>query len=301
MTHLSLVVMAAGTGVRYGGLKQIEPLGPNGEALMEYSIFDALRAGFDKVVFVIRRDIEDAFVDAVGHKVEKHATVEYVYQDDLEKFYEPVSGGLPVRGTGLAVLAAANAVDGSFGAINADDYYGPASFDLLAAHLREGDGDVAMVGFQLDATMSEFGSVRRGLCQVSVDGRLESVTELDKVRLTDGTITCEDQAGRLRHLRGDEIVSMNMWGFRPFVMDGFRRKLETFLADRTGAGQSHEFYVPSVVTELIHDGACVCRVLPTSSTWFGVTHREDGDVARRILRNLVANGTYAEDLWSAGV
>jgi hypothetical protein len=301
MTRLSLVVMAAGTGVRYGGLKQIEPVGPKGEALVEYAVFDALRAGLDRIVFVVRRDIVDAFVGAVGRKIQNRVPVEYVYQDDLEQLYQSATDGPPLRGTGLAVLSAASVLRESFVAINADDYYGPDAFRVLARHLRERDDDVAMVGYSVSNTLSDFGAVKRGLCRVTSDSMLESVTELDKVHFDGASVAYEDERGRQRRLRGDETVSMNMWGFRPHVLEGFRRKLEEFLANRSSVGRFSEFYIPSVVSDLIQEKACGCRVLRTESAWFGITHREDTEVARQNLCALVEKGVYPDDLWTVGV
>ena len=280
---LTLVVLAAGIGSRYGGLKQIDPVGPNGETIIDYSIFDARRAGFDKLVFVIRRDIETAFKETVGGRFEKRMHIEYVFQEVQPQRQKP-------WGTGEAILAAREVVREPFAAINADDFYGRNSFRLLAEHLRSGSADYAMVGFQLRNTLSEFGSVARGVCECDANGYLRSVTELTKVE-RDGTgARAED-----RRLSGDELVSMNMWGFTPALFPQLERLFTEFFKD-AGQQPKAEFYIPFAVGELVKGRQARVKVLRTPDSWFGVTHREDRPRVIESIRQLIADGAYPENL-----
>ncbi len=298
MNDLTLLVMAAGSGSRYGGLKQIEPLGPAGETIVDYSIFDALRYGFHtKVVFVIRRDIEDAFREAVAMRIEKRAEVHYVFQEEAA----PAGPEVDTKrskpwGTAHAVLCAAEVIHEPFAVINADDYYGRESFQVLTEHLRSNREDAALVGFRLRNTLSEFGPVKRGLCVIS-DGRLQTVTELGELQDDGEGISYVDPDGLHGHLTGDEIVSMNFWGFQPAIFPALRRKWLEFAREH-GDSESAEFYIPSLVTDLIAAGEGSCRVLRTSSRWFGVTYREDRPNAIMLLRDLISRGEYPEPLWS---
>jgi NDP-sugar pyrophosphorylase family protein len=305
MNDLTLLVMAAGSGSRYGGLKQIEPLGPAGETIVDYSIFDALRYGFHKVVFVIRRDIEDAFREVVGARIEKQAEVHYVFQEEAAPAGPEVAGPASPEvntkrskpwGTAHAVLCAARVIDEPFAVINADDHYGRDSFRVLTEHFRSNREDAALVGFRLRNTLSEFGPVKRGLCVIS-DGKLQSVTEFGELQADDEGISYVDPDGLHGHLTGDEIVSMNFWGFQPTIFPILRRKWLEF-ARENGDSESAEFYIPSLVTDLIAEGEGSCRVLRTSSRWFGVTYREDRPNAILLLRDLISRGEYPEPLWS---
>jgi NDP-sugar pyrophosphorylase family protein len=292
---MALLVMAAGSGSRYGGLKQIESLGPNGETIIDYSIFDALRAGFQKVVFVIRRDIEDLFIAAVGRRIEKQVQVAYVFQDEIAPSSR--AGDIPRSwGTAHAILSAVDAIDDPFCVINADDYSGAESFQILAGQLNSGASEALMVGFLLEKTLSEFGPVKRGLCEVR-DGMLRNVTELEQIERDGSAIKCVDADGRRLRLRGDETVSMNMWGFAPAIFDEFRTKWADFVITHSN-DEPGEFYIPSVVTALINDGRCKCRVLETKSSWFGITYRDDLSIARARLLELISEGLYPQDLWS---
>jgi choline kinase len=282
---LTLLVLAAGVGSRYGGLKQIDPVGPNGETIIDYSIYDAWRSGFDKLVFVIRRDIEAPFKEIIGSRFEKRTPVEYAFQDIPPQRQKP-------WGTGEAILAARDVVREPFAAINADDFYGGNSFRLLAEHLRAGSEDYAVVGFRLRNTLSEFGSVARGVCECDADGYLRSVTELTKVEHADGGAVAEG-----RKLSGDEIVSMNMWGFTPEIFAHLERLLAEFLKEK-GEQEKSEFYIPTAVNELVHTRQARVKMLRTSDSWFGVTYREDRPQVIESIRQLVARGEYPEKLWS---
>jgi len=295
----ALVVLAAGMGSRYGGLKQIDPVGPSGEAILDYSVFDALRAGFSRVVFVIRRDIEDAFRASVGARFERHVDVDYAFQqlDDLPAGFAVPEGRTKPWGTAHAILAARHAVRSPFAVINADDFYGAEGYRLLAAHLTcSPAADHAMVGFVLRNTLSEFGSVARGLCTVSPEGLLESVTETTGIE-PDGTRAKAVNGDQVQPLTGDEIVSMNMWGFQPHIFDDLLSHFRAFLRARA-ADPKAECYLPAAVTAAIDAGRAHVRVLRSPDAWFGVTYREDRPRVVQSLGELIAAGRYPERLWA---
>jgi hypothetical protein len=297
MTAPTLLVLAAGMGSRYGGLKQIDSIGSNGETIIDYSIYDALRAGFGKIVFVIRRDIERPFREIVGARFEEKAQVEYVFQE-LNKL-PPGFSAPPNRtkpwGTGQAILMAADVIRGPFAAINADDFYGANSFRALAEHLKSGSRDFAMVGFTLRNTLSEFGSVARGVCKTTSDGFLEGVTEMTKIE-RDGTgVKGVAPDGKVLALTGDETVSMNMWGFTPKLFANLRERFVEFLKEH-GAEEKSEFYIPAAVNDIVRAGRACVKVLRTPDSWFGVTYREDRPFVIESIRTLVARGDYPEKL-----
>ena len=267
-------------GSRYGGLKQVDPVGPSGEAILDYSVFDAHRAGFGKVVFIIRKDIEEVFRRQVGAKYEGLLPVDYAFQDihDLPAPYAVPAGRTKPWGTAHAIRAARHAVHEPFAAINADDFYGRDAFARLAAFLGNADAQqrvpprFAMVGYKLDLTLSDHGSVARGICQVTPEGHLAGVTEMTKlVRTPDGAENREDPDAPVK-LTGVERVSMNLWGFTPALFDALEARFPAWLAQR-GAEEKSEWYIPFVVDEMIHEGAAAVEVLPTESAWFGVTYR----------------------------
>ncbi len=293
----TLLILAAGMGSRYGGLKQIDPVGPDGETIIDYSVHDAIRAGFDQLVFVIRRDIEQAFRETIVRRFEKRIAVKYVFQE-LDRL--PPGEIVPPNrrkpwGTGHAILMAADAIHEPFGVINADDFYGAQSFQLLAAHLQPDNLNYAMVGFVLRNTLSEFGSVARGVCQLT-DGYLESVREITGIEKYGTAARYKNGTEEFHVLTGDEMVSMNMWGFNPDIFDHLRRQFLDFLKLR-GAGEKSEFYIPSVVNTLIRYGEKKVKVLSTASSWFGVTYREDRPFVTEGINQLVRNGEYPERLW----
>ena len=280
----TLVVLAAGMGSRYGGLKQIDPVGPSGEAILDYSVFDAHRAGFGKVVFIIRHDIEQVFREQVGSKYEGLLPVDYAFQDiaDLPPPYSVPPGRSKPWGTAHAIRAARNVVREPFAAINADDFYGRDAFARLAGFLSGADAQervspkhpFAMVGYRLDQTLSEFGSVARGICRVSPEGRLEKVTEMTKiVRTPSGAENREDPDSPVA-LTGRERVSMNLWGFTPSLFAELEERFPAWL-EANISREKAEWYIPFVVDELIHEGKATVDVLPTESAWFGATYRED--------------------------
>jgi dTDP-glucose pyrophosphorylase len=290
--------MAAGSGTRYGGLKQIDPVGPDGETIIDYSVFDAMRAGFRKVVFVIRRDIERQFREAIGYRFERMIEVEYVFQD-LERLPGGVASLTNRKkpwGTAHAILVAADAVRGPFGVINGDDFYGRNSFRVLAKHLRSSGTSDAMVGFVLRNTLSEFGGVKRGVCNVTGDGFLQSVTEFEQIETDGRAAKYTDSTGAGQRLTGDEIVSMNVWGFQPTLFPHLLEQWTEF-AHNQAQNEAAEFYITDVVTTLIQQGATKCRVLQTTDSWFGVTYREDRPFVIERIRTLIARGDYPARLW----
>lgn len=265
----TLLILAAGMGSRYGGLKQIDPVGANGETIMDYSIFDALRAGFGKLVFIIRRDIEAPFKETVGARFERRIPVDYVYQelDGLPPGFSVPAGRNKPWGTGHAILAAAGAIREPFGVINADDFYGADSFRVLAEHLRSESRDYAMVGFILRNTLSKFGSVARGLCLATADDYLQTVTEIIGIETDGADAKYTDGQGILHRLDGDTVVSMNLWGFTPALFNHLRQQFAEFLKGH-GQEDKAEFYIPSVVNALVATGRERCRVLRTPDSWF---------------------------------
>jgi hypothetical protein len=295
----TLLVLAAGMGSRYGGLKQIDPVGPVGETIIDYSIFDALRAGFGKLVFVIRKDIEQQFREIVGARFEKRVAVEYVFQalEDIPPRFIVPAGRTKPWGTTQAILLAADVIHEPFAAINADDFYGADGYRSLAGHLTSGSADYAMVGFVLRNTLSDFGSVARGVCQVSADGYLEHIVEMTKIERDGDGARNTDAAGTVTKLNGDEPVSMNMWGFTPAVFGQLRERFEKFL-ESSGTDLKSECYIPNTVGELVRGGQARVKVLHSRDSWFGVTYREDRPRVVESIRRLIADGLYPERLWS---
>ena len=298
MTKPTLLVLAAGMGSRYGGLKQIDPVGPSGETIIDYSIYDALRAGFGKLVFVIRHDIEAQFKEVVGARFEKHAPVEYVFQelDKLPSGFSIPAGRTKPWGTTQAILMAEDLVRESFAAINADDFYGANSFHILAEQLRSGSADYSMVGFILRNTLSEFGSVARGACRVGPDGYLQAVKELTKIEKDGNGARYTDADGIIHRLGGNEIVSMNMWGFTPALFPQLSDDFTEFLK-KSGQQEKSECYIPTTVNTLVSAGKARCKVLRTTDSWFGVTYREDRPRVVESVRALIKGGQYPEKLW----
>jgi len=321
MSAKTLVVLAAGMGNRYGGLKQMDPVGPGGETILEYSVFDAVRAGFGRAVFVIRREFEGAFREMAAERFGERIAVEFTFQElgDLPDRFSLPPGRTKPWGTTQAVLAAEGAVGTPFAVINADDFYGAESFEVLARHLdmyggadREKDpgasaadgtvqfartGEYAMVGFRLRETLSDSGAVARGLCRVGEDGLLESIIELTSVEREGASAKSTDRAGQVTTLTGDETVSMNMWGFTPAVFGQLREQFEHFLETR-GGDVNAECYLPNTVNEMIRTGQARVRVLKTGARWFGVTYRVDRAQVVEETRRLVASGAYPARLWA---
>jgi len=300
----TLLVLAAGMGSRYGGLKQIDPMGPSGETLLDYSVFDALRAGFGRAVFVIRPDFEAAFRDGVLARFAGHIDTAVAHQtlDMLPAGHAVPPGREKPWGTTHAILCAREQVSGPFAMINADDFYGRDSFAVLGRRLAELPVDstaYTMVGFTLANTLSDHGTVARGVCRTDDRGFLADIEELTNVgRATDGAVEGAGSAGTVR-LTGREPVSMNMWGFTPAVFPQLDAAFRRFLAAH-GSEPKSECYIPTTVGELVHAGAATCEVLPTTSTWFGATFSQDKPLVQASLARLVAAGEYPASLWASG-
>ncbi len=294
--QLSLVILAAGMGSRYGGLKQLDAVGPGGETLLDYAVHDAVQAGFARIVFVIRRAFEAEFRSLVGARYAGQVQVDYVFQElDMlpAGFTVPPERTKP-WGTGHAVWCARAAIDGPFAVVNADDFYGRDSFAQLARFLRDagapGRPTVALVGFTLANTLSENGAVSRGVCAVRGDGLLSGVVEHTGIRRED--------VGPGRTFTGEETVSMNCWGLTPAVFAGLERRLAAFLRERAGDAKS-EFYLPAAISDLIAAGEADVQVLQTQASWFGVTYREDKPGVVAAIGRLVAAGEYPATLHRA--
>ena len=297
----TLVVMAAGIGSRYGGLKQMDPVGPGGEIILDYSVYDAVRAGFGKVVFIIRRDIEKDFKTIIGSHFAARVQVEYVFQelDALPPgFSVPVDRSKP-WGTGHAVLSCQHAVHEPFGVINADDLYGAESYKILADYLNKLDPAgkaYAMVGFRLVNTLSDHGHVTRGICEVDADHMLLSVAERFKIEKTQAGARYQDGNARWANLRGHEIASMNMWGFARTLFQFLEHRFPPFLKAAAGNLKA-EFLLPAIVDELIQERKITLQVLDTPAKWLGVTYKEDKPEVQRNIRDLIRRQVYPSPLW----
>ena len=298
ITPSDLLVLAAGMGSRYGGLKQIDSVGPGGETIIDYSMYDAIRAGFGKVVFVIRKDIEQVFKQAVGARFERHIAVEYVFQelDKLPQGFSVPAGRNKPWGTLHAILMAADAINEPFAVINADDFYGSEGYRVLAQHLQSGTTDYVMVGFVLRNTLSDFGAVSRGLCRVDDDNFLQGIVELTNIERDGVYARSTDSAGRITTLSGDEVVSMNMWGFTPHIFGQVREQFQKFLK-LDGSDVQSESYLSSTVNELVLAGQARVKVLRTNDSWAGVTYREDHPRVVQTIRRLIDRGNYPNRLW----
>ena len=298
----TLLVLAAGMGSRYGGLKQIDPIGPNGEIIIDYSIFDAIKAGFGKVVFVIRKDIEEMFKEHIGSRFTGIIPVEYAYQElnDLPGEYSIPTGRSKPWGTGHAIYAARNVINEAFAVINADDFYGQNAYKLLSEKLLKavdtGVADYSMVGFVLKNTLSENGFVSRGICELNSNDTLKTVVERTNiVKTSTGAEATLDNGDKLP-LTGDEVVSMNFWGFTPSLFKHLEKMFLEFLKER-GNELKSEFYIPSVVAQLIDEDKATAKVLTSTDSWFGVTYPEDKEAVVNSVRELVDNGTYPNRLF----
>jgi UTP-glucose-1-phosphate uridylyltransferase len=299
MTKPTLLVLAAGMGSRYGGLKQIDSVGPNGETIIDYSIYDALRAGFGKLVFVIRKDIEKQFREIVGARFEKHAPVEYVFQelDKLPPGFSLPAGRTKPWGTTHAILMAENVVKENFAAINADDFYGQQAYKILVQHLNSGTPDYAMVGFVLKNTLSDNGTVARGVSRVDANNYLTNIVEMMKIERDGGGAKNTEADGKITSLSGDEAVSMNFWGFTPKLFPQLKTQFDQFLK-KSGGEQKSECYIPATVGELVTSGQAKVKVLRSNDSWFGVTYREDRPQVTESIGKLIARGDYPEKLWT---
>lgn len=296
----TLLIMAAGLGSRYGGNKQIDRIGPHGEILLEYSIHDAVAAGFDKVVFVIKRSMDETFRQMIGNKIAAKVEVHYAYQeyDSLPGGFVPPADRTKPYGTVHAVLAAKDIIQEPFAVINADDYYGKDAFAAMAGSLKKMQGKAAsMVAYYLKNTVSENGHVTRGVCETDQDGNLVKVTETYKILpFADGTIRDleTDPAGRV--LDPEALVSMNFWGFTPWYFQAAEAELEAFLKADNGDPMKKEYALPTLVDKWMHMEDLKVEVLSTKAVWFGVTYREDKEYVADELKKLHDSGAYPEKL-----
>lgn len=298
----TLLILAAGIGSRYGGLKQLDRIGPSGETIIDYSIYDALKAGFGKVVFIIKQSIEAEFREAFVERLKDKVEIDYVFQEIWM-----VPEGVLVSdsrqkpwGTGHAVLMAAEKIEGPFAVINADDFYGRDAYQVLADHYRNPlpgiENDYCMVGYHLENTLSDFGSVSRGVCQIDEAGNLVDVVERTHIVRNGDEILFTDEHGTSAGLPPKTIVSMNFWGFTPSFFGYLREGFKTFIHQNAGNPKA-EFYIPYMVNELVKSATATVKVLPSSGQWFGMTYKEDREVVVNSLRRLVAAGVYPENLW----
>ena len=296
----TLLILAAGMGSRFGGLKQVEPVGPNGEAIIDYSIYDAIRAGFGKIVFIIRESFADAFREKFDQNLKGKIEVDYVYQelDMLPEGYSLPEGREKPWGTAHAILVAKNVIKEPFCALNADDFYGFNAYRAMAEFLTKSpdETEFAMVGYRLNDTLSEYGSVSRGICDVDENDNLLKIVEKTKIVKKDQkVISLESDESELQ-LTGLESASMNNWGFKPAIFEMLEKKFVEFLDAHIHEPKS-EIYIPSVVFDLINENLANVKVLKTVSPWFGVTYKEDKPFVIEKLNALIAKGDYPENLW----
>ena len=294
MKDITLLVMAAGMGSRYGGLKQLDAVGPSGETIIDFSVYDAIRAGYNKVVFIIREDFEKQFKEKISNKYQDKIKVEIVYQDihDLPNSFSCPKDRSKPWGTGHAILAARNVISEPFAAINGDDFYGRESFKIISDHYSSMNSGFAMAAFQLDKTLSDYGSVSRGICEQNLN-QLVTVVETHGIKKSSaGNIECDRDISLL----GNELVSMNMWGFMPSIFDHLEKMFNEFL-DENISDLKSEFLIPSVVNDLIEKNIEKVQVLKTKSTWFGVTYIEDKPFVKNQIKELIQTGIYPEKLF----
>jgi dTDP-glucose pyrophosphorylase len=301
----ALIVMAGGIGSRYGGLKQVEPIGPNGEIVIDYAIYDALRSGFGKIIFVIRREIEEVFRERIGRKIEQRADTTYVFQEieNVPPGFSVPEGRKKPWGTGHAVLSCKEAVDRPFAVINSDDFYGPGAFTTLASFLQgasdpvEGPYEYAMVGYVLRNTLSEHGSVARGVCAVTPEGYLAGVQERTKIQPFGDEIRYSENGSEWTPIPADSLVSLNTWGFTPSFIGELEARFPVFLEKNADNLEKAEYFLPGVVNELLQEGRARVKVLPVTEKWFGVTYPDDRPAVQAAIRERVRRGVYPEKLW----
>lgn len=305
MTKTTLVILAAGIGSRYGkGIKQLAPVGPNGEIIMDYSVYDALEAGFHNIVFIIRRDLEQEFRQIAGDRISKIAPVSYAYQslDTLPEGFAAPCGRTKPWGTGQAILCCRSMLDTPFAVINADDFYGKEGFRKIHDFLSNSSGDdtiphYCMAGFILGNTLSDNGSVTRGICTVNENGHLTSVKETREIIRTADGIQAPDEAGGFLRLSKDSLVSMNLWGFTPRIFPHIEEAFRDFLSSDEAKNPKSEFLLPTVVDRMIQNGTADVTVLETKDRWFGVTYVQDRAFVASSIQQLVKEGIYPEKLF----
>jgi UTP-glucose-1-phosphate uridylyltransferase len=298
----SLLILAAGIGSRYGGLKQLDKIGPSGETIVDYSIYDAIRAGFEKIIFVIKEDIEADFHEAFVERLRDKIRIDYVFQEIWM-----VPQGIQISdnrqkpwGTGHAVLMAEDKIKEPFAVINSDDFYGHEAYEALVQYYSTWSAmrrnDYCMIGYKLQNTLSDFGAVSRGVCSRSDDGFLVNIVERTKIERTPEGIIYTDESNQKGYLPPETVVSMNFWGFTPSVFDFLRKGFEVFIKNNA-TNPKAEFYIPYQVNELMIKNLASIRILDCNAGWFGMTYREDRTSVVNKIRTLVKTGTYPENLW----
>lgn len=296
MANPVLVVMAAGMGSRYGGLKQIDPVGPNGQIIMHYSIYDAWKAGFRRVIFIIKEELLDAFRERIGNAAEKLMQVDYVFQspDKLPEGCTMPEGRTKPLGTGHAIYCVRDVVSEPFAVINADDFYGAQAFQCLYDYLKDAQDDdkyrYCMVGYRVENTLTENGTVSRGICEADENGYLADIVERTAISRDANGVISDPEAGEIEE---GTLVSMNMWGFTPSFLDELETGLRTFMTDELPKNPAKgEYYLPFAVDHLIQNGQATAKVLQTSAQWYGVTYKEDKPVVVDALRRMTEAGLY---------
>ena len=296
-----LVIMAAGMGSRYGGLKQIEPVDAQGHIIMDFSLFDAKRAGFEKVIFIIKKENEDSFREAVGNRMAKYMEVSYVFQDinNIPEGFEVPEGRVKPWGTGHAVLSCIDEIDGPFAVINADDYYGRHAFEAIYNYLSEHEDDdkyrYAMVGYLLKNTVTDNGHVARGICTTNEEGELVNITERTRIEKRDGKIAFTENDGETwENLPEDTLVSMNMWGLTPEFFEILEKGFAEFVAAQEEGNLKGEYLLPTIIGDLLKEGKVEVKVLKSHDKWFGVTYKEDKELVVNEVKALVEKGLYPE-------
>jgi UTP-glucose-1-phosphate uridylyltransferase len=304
MNKPTLVVMAAGMGSRYGGLKQIDPVGPSGEIIIDYSIFDAIKAGFGKVVFIIKEEMLADFKDIIGRRVEELVETSYVFQkiDKVPKGCDVPKDRIKPWGTGHAVMCCKNDVNTPFLVINADDFYGSSTFKLMQNYLTtlEENSEVyeySMVGFRLENTLTDHGHVARGVCEVDEAGYLKGIKERTQIKKFEDGAKYTDDGKAWVSISAGSTVSMNTWGFTPSIFEELEKKFSIFLEENKNNLLKAEYFLPSVVDSLISEGKAKVKVLTSEEQWYGVTYKEDKPIVKAAIIKLVNNGIYSENLW----
>ena len=299
---MTLVILAAGMGSRYGGLKQIDPITDNGEFIIDFSVFDAIRCGFDRVVFVIKEENLEVFRDTIGKRFEKKIKVEYAFQalEDIPEGFSVPEGRTKPWGTAHALLAAKDIVDDAFAVINADDFYGMGAYKMIADHyatkdVKASSGDYCMIGYVLSNTLTENGTVSRGVCGVDSEGKLVSVTERTKIeKVGEGAVSIED--GVEYKIPLDAVVSMNCWGFTPDVFEKIERGFKNFLSTPQKDPMKCEYYLPLAVTEIMEKGECEVKLYKSYDSWYGVTYADDKEKVKSSIAELIKSGKYPSKL-----
>ena len=299
---MTLAILAAGMGSRYGGLKQLDPFTENGEFIIDFSVFDAVKAGFDRVVFIIKKENYELFRETVGKRVEPHIKVEYAFQDlyNVPEWFTVPEGRVKPWGTTQAVLAAKDIIDDNFAVINADDFYGSDCFYKLAAHLKDAKpGECCMIGYVLRNTLTKNGTVSRGVCVGDENGMLKSIVERTKIRVKGNDAEYLDEDGNWVDLSGDSLTSMNCWGLTPDIFDYLQANFDEFLKKNHPDPLKSECYLPIALNDIMNDGKCTINVYSTSASWYGVTYAEDKEYVKSSIAALMNGVDYpADKLWN---